>query len=132
MAGELEAVAQEMVAALDRNDPDGMLALAAEDVQGIDEISHRWLRGSGEVGNYVRQLASMVSDVRSTLDDVHETVVGDVGVLTAWLEQDYTLDGQQQHISAPTTLVFHRAGGDWKILLFHSVPLPDPADDQSG
>ena len=34
------------------------------------------------------------------------------------------LEGKQQHVSAPTTLVFRREDGEWKYLLFHLIPLP--------
>ena len=57
--------------------------------------------------------------------DPEERVWGDVGVLTCWLEQSYTMDGSAQQVSAPTTLVFRQEGGAWKIALFHSIPLPE-------
>jgi ketosteroid isomerase-like protein len=41
------------------------------------------------------------------------------------IEQDYTLDGESQLISAPTTIVFRRDAGGWKAALFHSIPLPE-------
>jgi ketosteroid isomerase-like protein len=56
---------------------------------------------------------------------VEERVWGDTGVLTCWLDQDYTMDGKAQHVSAPTTIVFRREGVEWKLALFHSIPLPD-------
>jgi ketosteroid isomerase-like protein len=124
MAGPLEGLTRRMFEALDRSDAESMIALGAQDMQGVDEISRRWLRGSGEVGDYLRQLIGMVSGVRSTFSDVHEVVRDDTGILTCWLEQDYTLGGKAEHVSAPTTLVFRREFGDWKIVLFHSVPLP--------
>ena len=46
-------------------------------------------------------------------------------MLTCWLEQDYTLEGNSQHISAPTTIVLHREASEWKVVLFHSIPLPE-------
>lgn len=124
MAGDLEAVTRQMLDALDRSDADGMIRTGAEDIQGVDEISRRWMRGMGEVGGYIRELTGMVQDVHSTIRDVHETTWGDAGILTCWLDQDYVLDGADQHISAPSTLVFRRVGGAWKIVLFHSIPLP--------
>jgi ketosteroid isomerase-like protein len=45
--------------------------------------------------------------------------------LTCWLNQDYTLEGSAQHVSAPTTIVFRRVDGEWKLALFHSIPLPE-------
>ena len=124
MAGELETVVHEMFAALDRNDADGVIRTGAKDMQGIDEISRHWMRGLDEVGNYIRQLLTMVSNIRSSVNDVHETVIGDAGLVTCWLEQDYVMEGTPQHISAPTTMLLRREDGAWKILLFHSLPLP--------
>jgi ketosteroid isomerase-like protein len=118
VAGELEAVARETFAALDANDGGGVLDTGAEDMQGVDEISRRWLRAIDDVGDYVRQLTKMVD---STITDVHETVVGDMGMVTCWLEQDYVMEGARQHVSAPTTMCFRRDDGAWKIVLFHSV-----------
>jgi ketosteroid isomerase-like protein len=75
----------------------------------------------------VRQLVTAVQDVRSELRDVRETTWGDAGLVTCWLEQDYTLEGTRQHISAPTSAVLRRDGAGWRIVLFHSIPLPEAA-----
>ena len=125
MPGELESVANDFVAALDSKDVDRILESATEDAQGVDEISRRWLRGRGELDRYLRQLMGAVSGLRTELRDAEEHVWGDIGVLTCWLDQDYTLEGNAQHISAPTTIVFRREGGEWKLALFHSIPLPE-------
>jgi len=125
MAGELEQVANDLMAALDSKDLDRMVESIGEDAQGVDEISRRWLRGRGEVDSYLRQMTGAVSGVRSELRDAEERVWGDVGVVTCWLEQDYTFEGDAQHISAPTTIVLRREGGEWKVVLFHSIPLPE-------
>lgn len=128
MAGELEGVVRGVLAALDRLDMASIGELLAPEAQGVDEISRRWMRGREEVGAYLRQLEGAVQDVRSELRDVHEVVWGDTGMVTAWLEQDYTLEGQRQHISAPTTVVLHQEDGRWRVVLLHSVPLPESPD----
>ena len=125
MPGELQSVANEFVAALDSMDVDRMMETATEDAQGVDEISRRWLRGRGELDSYLRQLMGAVSDVRTELRDTEERVWGDTGMLTCWLDQDYTMEGKAQHVSAPTTIVFRREGDEWKLALFHSIPLPE-------
>jgi ketosteroid isomerase-like protein len=33
------------------------------------------------------------------------------------------MDGQQQNISAPTSILFRRDNDDWKIALIHTVPI---------
>jgi ketosteroid isomerase-like protein len=130
MAGELEAVVREGFAALDRNDFDGILPMFDDEAQGVDEISRRWLRGHDEVAGHLRLLETSVQDVRSHLRDVHETTWGDTGLVTGWIEQDYTLDGQRQHVSGPVTAVLRRGGGHWKIVLIHSVPLPEDTSSE--
>lgn len=125
MSNELESVANDFIAALDSMDVDRMMGTATEDAQGVDEISRRWIRGRGELDSYLRQLIGAVSDVRTELRDSEERVWGDTGILTCWLDQDYTMDGNAQHVSAPTTIAFRREDGDWKVALFHSIPLPE-------
>jgi hypothetical protein len=96
-----------------------------DDIEVVEEISRQWLRGRDAVVGYVRLLVTQVSDVHTEIRDVNERVWGDVGVLTHWLDQTYTYEGNAVQISAPTTLVFRRESGEWKMALFHSVPLPD-------
>lgn len=61
----------------------------------------------------------------SHLSEVHETVIGDVAVVTGILRQDYTLRGAAQSVRMPATFVLRRAGGQWRVLLFHALPIPD-------
>jgi uncharacterized protein (TIGR02246 family) len=122
--GELERVANDVMAALDSRDLDRIVERVGEDAQTVDELSRRWLRGRDAVESNLRQTLSAVSDVRSELRDAEERIWGDTGVLTCWLDQDYTVEGRAQHISAPTTIVFRREDSEWKMTLFHSIPLP--------
>jgi ketosteroid isomerase-like protein len=124
MAGELEGVANDLIKAMEAKDLERMLAFTDDDAQGVDEISRRWIRGA-ELEAYLRQMVGMVSDVRTTLSDVTERLWDDTGVLTCWLEQRYAFEGSEQQISAPTTIVFRRSDGEWKVALFHSVPLAE-------
>lgn len=123
--GELTDRATEFMAALDAKDLDGIFGNLASDAQGIDELSRRWIRGGETIEAYLRQLLAAVSDVQTTMSDAEERIWGDVGLVTCWLEQDYTLEGNTQHVSAPTTIVMRREDGEWKAALFHSVPLPE-------
>ena len=125
MAGELEAVVRTMLDAIDGGDPGAAASEVSEDVQGVDEISRRWMRGRSALVQYMEGLAKAVSDVHSEIHEPHEVIWGDAGVLTCWLEQDYTFEGARQHVSAPTTAVMRREGGEWKMVLFHSLPLPE-------
>ena len=124
MGGSLEAAARQYFDFVDRKDAEAIMQAGTEDIQAIDEISRRWMRGSDELGAYIRGLLKMVDDVHTSNSGVHETFSGDVGILTCWVEQDYKLEGKAQHVSAPTTVAFRREDGAWKVALFHSLPLP--------
>ena len=127
MPDELTNVATDFFAALDALDADRMKEMLSGDVQSVDEVSRRWLRGRGDVDNYLREVIPAVSDVGTRLLDAEERIWGETGVLTCWIDQDYTMNGTPQHISAPTTLIFRREGGAWKLVLWHSIPLPEEA-----
>jgi ketosteroid isomerase-like protein len=123
VAGSLETVARQFFEDLDALDVDALVSVLADDVEGVEEISRQWLRGREAVEGYMRQLATQISDIHTEVRDLNERVWGDVGVLTHWLDQTYTYEGNTIQISAPTTLLFRRDGDQWKMTLFHSVPL---------
>jgi ketosteroid isomerase-like protein len=125
LAGELGTVLREHFSAFDRKDLDAALRVVHEDAEAVDEISRRWMRGRDAIREYGQQLFPAIENVHSELEDMHETVWDDVGLVTCWLEQDYTYQGQPQHVSAPTSAVFRRAGGLWRIALLHTIPLPE-------
>ncbi len=124
MGGSLEAATRQYFDFVDRKDAEAIIQAGTEDIQAVDEISRRWMRGIDELGAYIRRVVNMVDDVHTSITGVHETSIGDIGILTCWIEQDYKLEGKAQHVSAPTTVAFRRENGAWKVVLFHSLPLP--------
>ena len=123
-ADSLEPMVQRLFAAFDSMDIATMNDLTSDDAQGIDELARRWLRGRDAMIEYLGQLKGMVSDVRTTYTDYVERISGDTAVVTCWLDQDDTTEGQRVHISAPTTIAFTRVGMDWRVSLVHTIPLP--------
>lgn len=53
MPGELESAANDFVAAIDSLDLERIMQAVAQDVQSVDEVSRRWLRGNDEVRGYL-------------------------------------------------------------------------------
>jgi ketosteroid isomerase-like protein len=125
VSSEMESTARELFAALDRKDFDGIVGLSTDDVQGIDEISRRWLRGRAAMEAYLKSLGEQVSNIHSTLSDINTVEVGDVGIVTLTLHQEYDIGGQHTSIHAPTSIVVRRVDGAWRIALLHSVPLAE-------
>lgn len=132
MSGELEPLVRSIFEDLRRKEVDAVMRVMDDGVQGVDEISRRWLRGADELADYLGGLMTKVEDVDTDLGDVRESIFGETGVLTCWLEQDYTLEGTRQHVSAPTTILFRRREDSWKMALFHSIPLPKSYRDTLG
>lgn len=121
----LVSMARELFDALDRKDFERIVRLATDDVQGIDEISHGWLRGRAAMEAYFKSLGEQVSNIRSTLGDVHAVELGDVGIITLVLNQEYDMGSKRASIHAPTSIVVRRVDGDWRMVLLHSVPLAE-------
>jgi ketosteroid isomerase-like protein len=126
-ATSLEQTVKLLLERLDAMDLDGLAAMVDDDIQGVDEISRRWMRGRLAIEGYFAQLKDAVSEVRSQMSDVQEDTWADAGLVTFVLDQTYTVNGQQQTIVAPTSIVFRRRDSEWKIALIHTVPLPDEA-----
>jgi ketosteroid isomerase-like protein len=114
-----------MLELLDALDTESLGAMLTDDAQSVDEISRGWTRGRPAIEAYLSQLEGSVSDVHSQMRDLQEMVWGDVGLVTFVLDQTYKMDGEEQSISAPTSILFRRQQGDWKVALIHTVPIPD-------
>jgi ketosteroid isomerase-like protein len=126
-ASSLEAKVGRLLELLDALDVNALSAMVTDDAQSVDEITRGWTRGRAALEAYLSQLKETVSDVHSRMSDAQESVWGEVGLVTFVLHQTYTMDGKEQNISAPTTIVFRRQDGDWKIALIHTVPIPEQA-----
>jgi ketosteroid isomerase-like protein len=127
-ATSLEEHARRVFAAIDAMDIAAMSAMITDDAQGVDEISRAWIRGRAALEDYFGQIEGAVEEVRSQVKDIHVSEWGDAGTVTCVLEQTYRMQGREQRITAPTSLAFRREGGEWKIAVFHSVPLPEQPD----
>lgn len=123
--GTLTSLVQETFEALDRKDFKRVLELTSADVQSVDEISRGWLRGRPAMERYLSQIAEDVSDIRSTLTDIHASEMGETGLVTLVISQRYDLRGQTVEIQAPTSVVARREPDGWRMILFHSVPVSD-------
>ena len=82
MAGELEALVRELFADVDRRDFAAVVRALDDEVQLVEEVSRRWLRGRAEVAASFQQPAGAVADSRTQVRDVHEAAWGEVGVVT--------------------------------------------------
>jgi len=126
-ATPLDQMPQRVFEMVDALDVDAITALMTEDAQEVDEISRGWMRGRGAVEAYFGQVKAMIDQVHTRVSDVHAREWGDTGVVTCVIDQTYRMKGEEQRITAPTSMTLRREGGEWKIALLHSVPLPEAA-----
>lgn len=122
---ELEKRTHKLLMYFDAMDVDAIKGMMTRDPQGVDELSKRWLRGIDGLEDYFRTVASQLSNVRSDLSDFAVRMHGDTGIVTFTLNQSYQFDGKPYTITAPTTTIYAREDGDWKVALIHSVAIPD-------
>jgi len=121
----MEQEVRALLERLDAMDIESLGSMLTEDAQSVDEITRGWTRGRAAIEAYLSRLRNTVSEVHSEMTDPQESDWGTVGLITFVLEQTYTMDGQQETISAPTSILFRRENDDWKIALIHTVPMPE-------
>ena len=45
--------------------------------------------------------------------------------MTLVLDQTYTMNGREETVSAPASMLFRHQDDGWKVALIHTVPIPD-------
>jgi len=123
----LDQMAQHLFGLIDALDAEAVKRLVTDDCEEVDEISRTWRRGQAAIAGYFDEVLSTISDVHTDVSDVAIREWADTGVVTCVIDQAYRYEGKMERITAPTTLVFRRESGDWRIALMHTVPLPDAA-----
>lgn len=122
-----ESVVRALLRDFDRMDLAAIKGRFTADVMGIDEISRAWIRDQEGMDAYFRGLEGHVTDIATTLFDLAEQISGNSAIVTGWLEQDYKMQGEQVHVSAPFTVALRLDGDAWKVALVHAIPLPEEA-----
>ena len=123
----LDQMAQHLFGLIDALDAEAVKALVTSDCEEVDEISRTWRRGRAAIAGYFDEVLSTISDVHTDVGDVAIREWADTGVVTCVIDQTYRYEGKMERITAPTTLLFRRESGDWRIALMHTVPLPEAA-----
>jgi ketosteroid isomerase-like protein len=126
-----EQTLNELLRALDALDIDAIESMFADNPQGVDELSGGWRRGRDGLREYFDMLkGSGIADIHSKISDIHTEDWGDTALVTAVLDQSYSMGGEQTSLHAPTSIVLRRGGDAWRIALVHSVPLPEQEQEQ--
>lgn len=116
---------QQVLDGLAARDSGLVLDAYTDDIAGIDEVAKRWMYGREDLTNYTEQMLAAISNCRSELIDVNESVLGDVAVVSGILRQQYDMNGESVSLEMPATFVVRQDGGRWRVCLFHALPIPD-------
>jgi ketosteroid isomerase-like protein len=121
-----DQVIHELFAALDALDVDRLGGLMSDDVQAVDEVRRKWVRGRSDVCAYLTHVADDIEHVTAQISDISVADAGDTQIVTFMLDQSYNAGDRSQAVHAPATAVLRRVGDDWKVALYHSVTLKAP------
>lgn len=120
----LDAI-QQVLDGLAARDSGQILDAYTDDIAGIDEVAKRWMYGREDLADYTEQLLAAISNCRSELADANESVMGEVAVVTGILRQQYEMNGEPKSVELPATFVVRQDDGNWRVCLFHALPIPD-------
>ena len=122
MSNDLKNVVIDLFAAFDKLDIESVIDRLSDDIEQVDELTQKWSRGKAKVAEAYNALAGMVSEIKSELSDFNVITSSDMAIVTCTLHQSYMQEGNLVSIVAPTTVAFRQDGGEWKVVLVHSLP----------
>jgi len=122
MSNDLKNVVIDCFAAFDKLDIASVIDRLSDDIEQVDELTQKWSRGKAKVAEAYNALAGMVSEIKSELSDFNVITSSDMSIVTCTLHQSYMHEGNLVSIVAPTTVAFRQDGGEWKVVLVHSLP----------
>ena len=111
-----------MFKSLDDLDSEGVVKYFSDDVEQVDELAQKWLRGKAICVAAIEGMMTSVSDIKSEVSDLNLISSSDMAIVTCTLNQSYTFEGKSTSIVAPTTIAFRLENGAWKAVLLHTVP----------
>lgn len=110
---------------IDARDAAAVAELLTDDAAMADEMSKGWVRGRAQIQEFVATTFAAVESINSAVSDVVIRESADHATVTLMLTQSYVLDGQQNSIVAPTSLMLERGEGTWLISVMQSSSLAD-------
>lgn len=122
---DVESVVRDAYDAMEKLDVARVATMILPDIQAVDAVMRTWKRGLGEIGEHLATLESGMSDEHSEIVDLEIREYGDTAIATYTVVQQYTFAGERHDDTCPTTMVLRLVDGEWKIVLFHSLPLRD-------
>lgn len=124
---DIQTVFDRYVAAVKASDAQAMLSLYSDDVHVFDLMGGWEHHGVDAWRQTVEEwLGDQSMEQGCSLADLTIIEEGNLAVVRAMINYEYTKDGEQDHMWNRGTWALRRIDGDWKIVVEHtSVPLDD-------
>jgi ketosteroid isomerase-like protein len=118
--GPLERLSREFWAHFDAKDHEALVAMMTADAMETDDLAQSWLRGRAAIGEHFAGMGERYEDSQTVLEDVEVTETTDTAVVTCVVHYQMRWDGQPGSWRWPTTMIFVRQGGVWRLALLHT------------
>ena len=116
----LERLLREFWAHFDAKDYEALSAMMTEDALETDDLAQGWLRGQAAIGEHFARMGERYEDSHTALEDVTVTETSANAVVTCVVVYQLRWDSQPGSWRWPTTMIFVREAGAWKIALLHT------------
>jgi ketosteroid isomerase-like protein len=111
---------REFWARFDAKDYVALMAMMTEDAIETDDLAKVWLRGHAAIGEHFARIGERYEDSHTLLEDVRVTETAAAAVVACVVHYQMRWDGQPASVEAPTTMIFVRGAGAWRIALLHT------------
>jgi ketosteroid isomerase-like protein len=115
-----EQLSREFWAHFDAKDWEALLAMMTPDAMETDDLAGGWLRGPAAIGEHFAGMGPRYEDSHTTLEDVEVAETTDTAVITCVVHYEMRWDGQPGTWRWPTTMIFKRQAGEWRLALVHT------------
>ncbi len=119
-AAPLERRLREFWACFDAKDYEALVAMMTEGAFETDDLAQGWLRGQAAIGEHFARIGERYEDSHTVLEDVKIIETADTAVVACVVHYQMRWDGQPGRWPWPTTMIFVREAGEWKIALLHT------------
>ena len=119
-AASPEARLREFWALFDAKDYQALLRMMTDDAIETDDFAKVWLRGHAAIGEHFARMGERYEDSHTALEDVTVTETSANAVVTCVVVYQLRWDSQPGSWRWPTTMIFVREAGAWKIALLHT------------
>lgn len=107
-------------ALFDAKDYQALLAIMTDDAMETDDFAKVWLRGRAAIRENFARIGKRFDESHTRVRDVQVTETPEIAVATCVVNYQLLWDGSPFTADAPTTMIFVREPGTWRLRLLHT------------